>query len=216
MPKNITVQKIINILLQRLKFIILVSLIGTLSLFLYSKVFITPMYSTSSMILIQNFTAGAGINEEYKKIYTSDINGSATLANTCVTIFQNSDDFRSVYNGCGVSISVNSYFMTFTVTGSNPQLCADVANNLMVKAEEVFYQYFAYGHIGALRSATVPGAPFAPNNMQYGTKGFIGGLAVSVAIAILLELIDSTIKPDDDLQKLYDLPVFAEIPDFNS
>ena len=44
--------------------------------------------------------------------------------------------------------------------------------------------------------------------------GFAVGLVAAIGISILLELIDSTVKPGDDLQTLYDIPVFAEIPDF--
>ena len=50
MPTNITIQRILVIVLQRIKFIILLSLVCMLSFFLYSKFFITPMYSTSAML----------------------------------------------------------------------------------------------------------------------------------------------------------------------
>ncbi len=48
--KNITVQKIIEILLRRLKFIILLTIIGGLLFFSYSIFIIQPVYSTSSMV----------------------------------------------------------------------------------------------------------------------------------------------------------------------
>lgn len=41
--------------------------------------------------------------------------------------------------------------------------------------------------------------------------GLVIGLVASVLISILLELIDLTVKPDDDLQEMYDIPIFAEI-----
>ena len=53
MPNNISIQRIVAILLQRIKFIVLLTLVTTLSFFLYSKLFITPMYNTSAMIFVQ-------------------------------------------------------------------------------------------------------------------------------------------------------------------
>lgn len=59
MPTNITIQRILVIVLQRIKFIILLTLVCMLSFFLYSKFFITPMYSTSAMLYVQNYNAKA-------------------------------------------------------------------------------------------------------------------------------------------------------------
>jgi capsular polysaccharide biosynthesis protein len=41
-------------------------------------------------------------------------------------------------------------------------------------------------------------------------------LILACVISILLELIDTTIKPDEDLSEIYKVPVFAEIPDFET
>ena len=42
------------------------------------------------------------------------------------------------------------------------------------------------------------------------------GILLACIISVLLELIDTTIKHDDDLSSMYKVPVFAEIPDFDS
>jgi len=44
--------------------------------------------------------------------------------------------------------------------------------------------------------------------------GFLVGLILALGIAFLIEIVDTTIKPDDDLYAIYDIPVFAEIVDF--
>ena len=80
MPTNITIQRILVIVLQRIKFIILLTLVCMLSFFLYSKFFITPMYSTSAMLYVQNYNAKSQSNQENGKIFSSDISGSASLA----------------------------------------------------------------------------------------------------------------------------------------
>ncbi len=219
MTKNLTAQKIIGILLNRLKFIILVTIVMGLLFFLYSKFIITPIYSTSSMIYVQNYNSGTtGINEENKKIYSSDISGSSTLANICVTLFQNSDKLTSLYDGCLVSMEVseNTFFITINVSGDDPQKCANVANQLADVSKEVFKDHFQYGQIGTIREAKAPERPDSPNNLKNTLIGLVVGLAASCVISILLELIDTTIKSDDDIQTVYGIPVFAEIPDFEN
>lgn len=220
MDGKITVQKIISILLRRIKFIIIVTLAATVMFFLYSKFFITPTYTTSSMIFVQNYknSSKTGSNADSQKMFSSDISASSTLAGICVTIFQNSDEMTALYNGCNVSITAGSgnFFITFTVSGDDAQKCADVANQLAEKSKDVFDNFFAYGQTGKLREAKVPTSSTYPNNMKNAMYGFAIGLVAAVVISILLELIDATIKPDDDLQQMYNLPVFAEIPDFEN
>lgn len=182
------------------------------------------MYNTSAMIYVQNYSKSdktsdnksEGSNEQAKKIYGSDINGSTNLANICVTLFQNSDEIMSLYDGCNVVIFVNTdtFFITISVEGTDPEKCADVANNIAKAAEDVFHNHFDYGQIGSIRSAKIPASPYGPNNLKNTLTGLLVGLAAACLISILLELIDTTVKPDDNLQMMYDLPVFAEIPDF--
>ena len=44
MPKNITIQKILGVLLHRIRFIVIVALAAGLLTFLYTYFFITPQY----------------------------------------------------------------------------------------------------------------------------------------------------------------------------
>lgn len=218
MPKNITVQKIIGILLHRLKFILLATLLMGVLFFLYSKFIITPMYSTSAMIYVQNYNGASEVNKESGKIYSADISGSSNLAGICVTLFKNSDEITSLYDDCYVDISVNqnTFFITISVSGADPQKCANVANQVADKCEDVFKSFLQYGQIGNIREAKVPTRPYEPSNLKNTLIGLIVGLAASCLIAILLDLIDTTIKADDDIQEIYGLPVFAEIPDFET
>lgn len=218
MPKNITIQKIIGVLLHRLKFILLATLLMGILFFLYSKFIITPMYSTSAMIYVQNYNGASEANKESGKIYSADISGSSNLASICVTLFKNSDEITSLYDGCYVDISVNqsTFFITISVSGDDPQRCANVANQVAEKCQDVFNSFLQYGQIGKIREAKVPSNPYEPNNLKNALLGLFVGLGASCVIAILLELIDTTIKADDDIQDIYGLPVFAEIPDFET
>ena len=233
MPKNITIQKILGILLHRIRFIILVSVVAGLLTFLYTNFFITPQYATSAMIFVQNYSkadaqsdvsnaektdGNSSNNAIAKKIFSSDISGSSNLAKISVTLFQNSDKITALYNGCNVSFAVTdgTFYITISVTGSDPENCANVANQISDMCNEVFHDNFAWGQLGVIRTAKAPSAPISPNKMRNTLIGFAVGLVAACVIAILLELIDTTIKSDEDLAELYKIPVFAEIPDFEN
>lgn len=238
MAKNVTVQRIVSVLLHRVKFIILVTVVMGLLFFMYSRFVIAPMYSTSTMIYVQNYSSAQRdnantkattstktesdskktSNEENQKIYPADISASANLAEICVTLFKNSDEMTALYDGCTVNVDVTdgTFFITITVDGTDAQKCANVANQLAEKAAEVYNSKFSYGQIGTLRQANVPSAPYAPSNMKNMLIGAAIGFIASCLISILIELIDTTIKSEDDIQDTYGIPVFAEIPDFEN
>lgn len=239
MAKNVTIQRIVGVLLHRIKFIILATVVMGLLFFMYSRFVIAPMYSTSTMIYVQNYsssqresandknsttkkaeddTAKKTTNEENQKIYPADISASANLAEICVTLFKNSDEMTALYDGCTVNVDVTdgTFFITITVDGKDAQKCANVANQLAEKAAEVYNSKFSYGQIGTLRQAKVPSAPYAPSNTKNMLIGAAIGLIASCLISILIELIDTTIKSEDDIQDIYGIPIFAEIPDFEN
>lgn len=129
MAKNVTIQRIVGVLLHRIKFIILATVVMGLLFFMYSRFVIAPMYSTSTMIYVQNYsssqrananadtksttpskaaddTTKKTTNEENQKIYPADISASANLAEICVTLFKNSDEMTALYDGCTVNVDV--------------------------------------------------------------------------------------------------------------
>ena len=242
MAKNVTIQRIVGVLLHRIKFIILATVVMGLLFFMYSRFVIAPMYSTSTMIYVQNYsssqrananadtksttpskaaddTTKKTTNEENQKIYPADISASANLAEICVTLFKNSDEMTALYDGCTVNVDVadGTFFITITVDGTDAQKCANVANQLAEKMRLRFIiQKFSYGQIGTLRQAKVPSAPYAPSNTKNMLIGAAIGLIASCLISILIELIDTTIKSEDDIQDIYGIPIFAEIPDFEN
>ena len=239
MAKNVTIQRIVGVLLHRIKFIILATVVMGLLFFMYSRFVIAPMYSTSTMIYVQNYsssqresandknsttkkadddTTKKTTNEENQKIYPADISASANLAEICVTLFKNSDEMTALYDGCTVNVDVadGTFFITITVDGTDAQKCANVANQLAEKAAEVYNSKFSYGQIGTLRQAKVPSAPYAPSNTKNMLIGAAIGLIASCLISILIELIDTTIKSEDDIQDIYGIPIFAEFPDIEN
>lgn len=223
MPKQITIKDLLRIFLQHIKLIILLTVVGGVLAYLYVSFMVTPMYSTSSLILVQSnssfetaITGNQTSNEG--RVNMSDVTSSVTLANTCATLFRVAPEMKGVVSGANVSITPieNSYFLQVTATSSDPNTAANVANSVAEKAEEVYKDYFDAGKAKPVEYAAVPSSPSSPNKSRYLIIGLLIGLVASLAISFLLEVVDTTIKPDDDLYKQYDIPVFAEIIDFET
>ena len=217
MPKDLTPQKIVNMVLRHIKLIVLVTILITLITFGYSKFFIAPTYSASSLILVQNYDQDntQPTTSISNKVPVGDISASATLAGNCVILFTNAPEMTSLMT-CPVTIQTvdESNFVKIIATDSNAQNAANVANQLADQARICYSSFYEYGKVSTIKTASPPSAPYAPNIAQNTIYGFAIGLILGVLLAFFLEIIDTTIKPGDDLAKLYSLPVFAEIVDF--
>ncbi len=223
MSKQITIGELLKIFLSHIKLIIILTIIGGGLAFLYVSYMVTPMYSTSSLILVQNSTSfDSGISAQKAsddgRVNMNDITSSVTLANTCATLFTVAPEMKGVIAGAAVTIKPveESYFLRVTATSSDPHTAANVANSVADQAHDVYNKYFDAGKAEAVEYADVPSAPSSPNKMRYVIIGLLVGLVLSLVLSFLLEIIDTTIKPGDDLYKQYDIPVFAEIMDFES
>ncbi len=226
MPKDLTPQKILYMLLRHLKLIFLITALVTLIVYGYSTFFITPVYSASSLILIHNYnedetTRATGYydaNNQRGRVNVSEIQQSATLAGSCVILFNNMPEMTALMSGASVNFEQvdESSFIRINASSSNPQVAANVANQLADQAPKCFQDMYGKGNgkVDKITNATAPSSPSSPNITQNTLYGLVVGLIIGILLSFMLEIIDTTLKPGDDLSKMYNIPVFAEIVDF--
>lgn len=221
MKKEFSLMDFLTMLKKHLKLVIILPIIGCILALSYSFLLVTPQYTASSVILIQNYglvnNSGESSGDEYR-VYSSDLQASATLAKNCSILFSADPDMRKVLGSSKMSVSSvdDSNFMRITITADNPQVAADTANKIADMAYDVYLEVFKTGNVVTIDDAKAPSKPSSPNVVKNGLFGVVGGLVVAFVIAFLIEISDNTIKKDDDLYKIYNIPVFAEIIDFTS
>lgn len=253
--KEFTPQFFLKMAIKHIRMLILFTVIGGIVALIYANYFVTPLYSATSKIFIQNFTAEdaakeaakkaqeQGINDKSKdwddeyedeeeesgsnngviKIITSDLEASQSIAQYCITLFNNNAEIANMLNGCVMSMIQipESSFVDITMTSTDPQLCADTCNAVADRIAgsgnnpSLFKQIFGAGGVSVINYASVPTYSSYPNVQQIAITGLAVGFVIAALISFFLELVDTTVKYDDDLNKMYEVPVFGEILDFN-
>lgn len=222
--RDITINDILKMIIAHIKLVIIVSVIASLGAYIYADNFIPKKYSSSSMICIK-YDVSSGVDGQGSgsgdiRVSSNSINPSTTLAVNCSVIFSYSEEMRDIIPG-GYSVSISpvqeSNVLSIKVTGRDAQVCADTANAIRNAAPEVFKKYYSGGEAVPFGyPAATPGRHSSPDETRYAVLGFISGLIVSMLISIIIEIVDTTIKASDDLFKMYSVPVFAEIIDFDT
>lgn len=217
--RDITINDILKMIVTHIKLVVIVSVVFALSAYIYADNFIPKKYTASTMIVVNYGSSEEGATGS-DKMSANAVNPATTLADNCSIIFHYSERMLEVVPG-GYSVTISpvneSNVLSITVTGGDAQTCAKTANDVRARAPEVFKEYYTDGEAKALGyDASAPGSHSSPNETRYAVIGFVVGLIVSILIAIIIEIVDTTIKSADDLFKMYNVPVFAEIVDFES
>lgn len=221
--RDITINDILKMLLAHIKLIIVVSVVLALGAYIYADNFIQKTYSASTMICIMTNNTTTVVDSETEddgRMSYNSITQAQNLAENISIMFRDASEIKAI-KPAGYSVSVSqvqeSNFMRITVSGADGQVCADTANAVRNIAPEVVESYYKGGEaIPFGDPAVAPSSHSSPNATRYAMFGFIAGLVIAILISIILEVIDTTIKSNDDLYKIYDIPVFAEIVDFDS
>jgi uncharacterized protein involved in exopolysaccharide biosynthesis len=64
-----------------------------------------------------------------------------------------------------------------------------------------------------LDPANLPDKPSFPDKVLFGFGGFGGGLALGIGLAFLMELQDTSLRTERDVESLLNLPVLATVPE---
>lgn len=215
---------IVRMILKHIVLIVLVSLIAATGGYYYAKYRISPTYKASVQMVVQTST---NISGDSSVITGSDITTAEKMVNTCSIIFKDKMFLREISeatNGkyspgqIGGMISVygvnESEILGVSVTSTDPQACADVANAFLKSAPLFFKSIYENAVVVSLSEAEVPTVPSGPDIKRYATTMFIAAFILSTVVAFLVEFFNTKVTSDDNLSERYGIPVFAEIPEF--
>ncbi|GFR36688.1 YveK family protein [Thermobrachium celere] len=73
-------------------------------------------------------------------------------------------------------------------------------------------RFYPDGNVQIVDAAETPKEPVKPKKMLNITIAFVLGIMVSLGLVFILEYMDTTVKTEDEIEKLLDLPVIGIIP----
>ncbi len=191
---------------------------------LVSMFLITPKYQAESMMYINNNRTA----EVDKSVNASDLQASQSLVDTCIAIINtravydevkketNVDYTYSQLSGMVSASAVNSTeLLKITVESTDPEEAAELANAYMKVAAKTMMDTVIGSNTKPVDSATVPTHKSSPNIKKNTMIGFMLGLVAAMGIVVLLELMNTIIRSEKELNEaVKDVPVLGVIPDF--
>ena len=214
--------------------IILLILIFMVIGIIYSVGFVTPMYSSSTTLVLvgteSNSTDPNQTATTTDGITTTDITINSKLVATYSELVKSKNILGQVISNLGIDINEDvlrkniqvtavedTELIEITVSNENPEYAAKIANETAnVFKEKIAEEIYKINNVYIVDQATVSSQP---SNINYAKNivifAFIGAV-VAVAYVLILNMLDTTVKTREDIESSIKLPVLASIPIYDS
>ncbi|WP_349408723.1 YveK family protein [Pseudalkalibacillus sp. SCS-8] len=223
MEETISLKEIFETLKKRLAMILLITLVATAASGLISYMFLTPIYQSSTQILVNQ-------SNENQQVDFNQVRTNVEMINTYRVIIKSDNILEKVQNKLDSNESVsqldsmiqvnseqNSQVFTVSVQHSDPEMAATIANTVASTFESEIKEIMKLNvsNVTILSKADTPMSPIKPNPMLNMAIAFVVGLMAGVGLAFLLEYLDNTVKTEQDIEKQLELPVLGVIAEMN-
>ena len=208
---------------------IAVVLFGT-GTYVGSKLTIEPTYSSTLKLYINN-----NLNIGNISISAADLSASIKLVDVYDVILRTKDTLDEISQKSGLSngerpkytagqirsmlstTSVNdTQVIQITVTNTSPEDAYRIAATLASELPDIFTGIIEGSVAKVVENPVIPTSASGPSYSKNAIIGALLGAILAVAIIVILELFDTTIKSEEDLLDIIDVPILTYIPDFEN
>ena len=226
---EIDLSRLIAALLDKSWLIGIVSVLCALLVFLGTYFFITPKYKSTAMFYVNNSSLSSLSEVAMSSISSADISASRGLVKTYIVILDTRETLNDVIDYAGVDrtysqlrkmISAESVDGTevfeVVVTSEDPQEAEKIANAVAYILPNRIKDIIDGTSAKVVQSAVVAARPSSPSYSKNTVIGFLLGLVLTVVVIVVKELMDITIRTEEDVAQCCKHPVLAAVPDMAS
>lgn len=206
--------------------IILIILIFAVIGIIYTMGFVTPVYTSSTtLVLATSNGENQSTTNTTNSITTTDITLNSKLVSTYSVLVRSKDVLGQVISNLGIDISWESLknnvtvsavedteVIEISVTNGNPQYAADIANEIAKVFSDKVAEIYNINNVHIVDEAETPTGPSNINHTKDVIIFAFIGVVVAVIYVLIANMLDTTIKTADDIERQFKLPVLASIP----
>ncbi|MGZ4626636.1 MAG: YveK family protein, partial [Kineosporiaceae bacterium] len=184
----------------------------------------TPLYSSSTKIFVattQSDTAAAyqgNLFATQRVASYADLVGSRKLAERVATDLGGNLDPAVLQDEVSAQVSPETVILEITATDPDPVRARDIAqayaeslSQLVADLETPNGQSVAAIKASIVDNAQVTSSPVSPRPMRNLALGFVLGLLLGVGIAVLREMLDTSVSSAEDVAQVTPVPILGHI-----
>ena len=230
--EQINVKRLFDILIDKIVYIIVFTLIGGLIAFALGEYFVPPKYESEISMIIDNRKSTTVVDSQYQesKTLTSDIQASQQLVPTYVEMIKSNNILEEVAEEIeevtGEKFTVGalrSYITAYAVSDTeilkvkvrmtDAAMASEIADTISKVAPGKIQHFIERSDVKIIDKAKRSTNPVFPDVRVFTICGCIIGLLLSMAFFLLYEMFDVRVKSSEDLVSKFGYPVLGTIPE---
>lgn len=218
MEETLSLQEIFTIIKKRLLLIISLTIVVVGIAVVLSFYFITPIYQAQTQILInqkgssEEVYSWSQIETDLQLINTyNDIIKSPVILGKVIEELKIDTTPEQLTNQITLLSESESKVLKIQVQDPNPEQAANIANVTAEVFKEEIPSLMNVDNITILSAAKVSEnpSPVKPNKKLNIVIGTVIGIMLGIGLAFLLEILDTTIKDEKDVEEVLGIPIMG-------
>lgn len=219
---EIDLSRLLTEIRKKIKFIILVGIIGGAIAFTFTNFFISKNYESSARIYLKPNTTETGsidyntltANSKMVNNYMLMIQGDSILDKVTETLKLEDKGENFLKESLSVTNETDSEIIKVTARTEDPELSKDIVSAVVDQFFSDVKAKLDVKNLMIIDQAKVEETPVAPNKKINTALGILVGIAISGGIVVLRFLLDKRMHNKEDVESYLEIPVLAEIPYF--
>ena len=196
--------------------IILIVVIFTLIGVIYTSVFVTPKYTAYTKLLLATDSSSKDkavtINSKLVSTYSELVQSNKIVRKVISNLGMEASKENAVRKSISVTAVKETEVIQISVTNEDAVLASKIANEVAKVFIDAVKEFYGIDNVHVVDEAEIPEAPSNINHIKDVAIFVVIGAVVAIMYTLILNMVDTTIKSVEDIEKISKLPVLAAIP----
>ena len=214
-----TLLELLQLIRRNLKLVVILPVVLALFAAVFCWGFLQNQYTASTSIYaLTKLDANTDASTSY-----TDLTGSQLLANDLAKLADDEQLQKKVASqmdmvdleGYDVAVesSTTSRVMSISVTGNSASTAAVIANKMAEEIGNTAKAVMDVKAVNVVSPAQAPEEPSGPKRLLYVAVAFLAGLFIAIAIIVLMDMLNTRIRNEQDAAELLGVPVIGRFPE---
>lgn len=207
---------------KKIQIILIIAIFAVIGV-IYTIGFVTPKYQASTSLLLATNSSANKTGTE--SITTTDVTLNSKLVSTYSKLVESSKIVRKVMSNLSLNIEEDILKKNISVTAvedaemiqiavknEDPVLATKIANETAKVFIENVKEYYGMENVHIVDEAEIPQEPSNVNHAKDIIIFAFVGVVVAVMYVLIANMLDTTIKSEEDIERISGLTVLATMP----
>lgn len=208
-----------SVLWSKVHLILLAGIITALAAFMFTQLFLTPKYTSSTSMYMLTKSEGT------QGITTNDLQTGTQLTQDYMEMVKSRAVLEQVISVLNLDMTTgeladmittenkeNTRILTISVENEDPEVAQEIADALRESASVKIQEIMEIDAVNTIEEANLPVSPSSPSVGKNTAIGGLIGIVLAMGMIVLIYLLDDTVKTPDDVENYLGLNVLTSIP----